>query len=896
MATIVGNYVGTAIGNYIAPGVGGAIGGAIGSAAGAYIDNKYLFPKIAGDGGLGAEIVSPVGPRVGGLQIQSSAEGGPMAFVLGPTNRFAGQIIWTSGLIEEIVTETSETARPNSDSGKLIPRSKTVIENNIVGYNYFADFAIGLCEGICTRLDKIIANGEVIYQNPELTNIVSDGIRANAESVGGANFVRVIATVASGVDLSVFQSGKEMIMSGWTASILNDTWVIGSSGTNTATSETFVTLQNETNSSGSEAAGNTITLQENTDAFDPNQIFDVRFYPGDLVQTADPLIESKEGTGNVPTFRGTCYVVIEKIHLINFGNQFPQMQFIVQRTATETVAGGIDKILTRAGLDSSEFDASVATDVLQGFHALGPQPAVELLIPLMRFANLHAFERNGAIIFKKKDDPTVELIKDGDFAASPGRDNTIQRPFEISDTFGPDLPSEIIVKFIEPKQAFQEAAQRERRVDVPNNTSVIFNVPIVMSAAEARTIARRELWSAWQRRQAITFSLPIAYIDLEENDKVNLNFEDETYTVLTKKIDRGKDHVLLIEGVVEDIRTNVQVGEEDNTNQNLTRAVFQGGTLLFEIIDIAPFTNDQNHSPGVYMAVAKIDPTAEFNSAQIFKSDDGQNFFYKGSIFQESTMGFVPVAVPAGPVGYFDNGTTIDVTLVNGTLESVTEEEMLEGANTCIIGEEVLQFQNAVLIDTNIYTISKLLRGRRDTADEVAHTQTDERFILLDIGRVQFNEVAISEINFDRFFKAVPPNVLPGQVPGFSLLPLEANTIQGFSPVHITGIRNTANDLRILWKRATRALVKHFVVGTTTPLLENREIFQIDFFDAGFTVIVDTITVEGPWPVDRPQLPEFTFTAADQTAAGLAPGADVNMIIYQLTEIKQRGKGKAATL
>jgi hypothetical protein len=51
----------------------------------------------------------------------------------------------------------------------------------------------------------------------------------------------------------------------------------------------------------------------------------IRFYPGSQTQNPDPFIESVQGSGNVPGYRGTCYIVIEELQLENYGNRVPQI-------------------------------------------------------------------------------------------------------------------------------------------------------------------------------------------------------------------------------------------------------------------------------------------------------------------------------------------------------------------------------------------------------------------------------------------------------------------------------------------------------------------------------------------------------------------------------------------
>nr|WP_249200756.1 glycoside hydrolase TIM-barrel-like domain-containing protein [Thetidibacter halocola] len=56
-----------------------------------------------------------------------------------------------------------------------------------------------------------------------------------------------------------------------------------------------------------------------------------RWYPGDEVQSADPLIATTMGADETPAYRGTAYVVFEDLALGNFGNRLPQLSFEVFR-------------------------------------------------------------------------------------------------------------------------------------------------------------------------------------------------------------------------------------------------------------------------------------------------------------------------------------------------------------------------------------------------------------------------------------------------------------------------------------------------------------------------------------------------------------------------------------
>ncbi|MFS8180783.1 glycoside hydrolase TIM-barrel-like domain-containing protein [Pseudovibrio denitrificans] len=56
----------------------------------------------------------------------------------------------------------------------------------------------------------------------------------------------------------------------------------------------------------------------------------MRIYLGAEDQQADPLIEAKQGTA--PAYKGTAYVVFERLPLAEFGNRIPQLSFEVLRS------------------------------------------------------------------------------------------------------------------------------------------------------------------------------------------------------------------------------------------------------------------------------------------------------------------------------------------------------------------------------------------------------------------------------------------------------------------------------------------------------------------------------------------------------------------------------------
>jgi hypothetical protein len=131
MATLVLQTAGAAAGALFGP-VGAAVGRALGGLAGAVVD-RALIPGARTDG-----------PRLASLDVQTSTEGAAVPRVYGRA-RIPGQVIWA--------TRFEEETREEGGGGKGRGGTQR-------SYRYFANFAVGLCEGPVHRIGRVWADGK----------------------------------------------------------------------------------------------------------------------------------------------------------------------------------------------------------------------------------------------------------------------------------------------------------------------------------------------------------------------------------------------------------------------------------------------------------------------------------------------------------------------------------------------------------------------------------------------------------------------------------------------------------------------------------------------------------------------------------------------------------------
>ena len=145
MATLVLGSVGAAAGSILGGPLGGALGRFAGAFTGRIIDNK-LFSS--------SSYSHSSGPRLKDLQVQTSGYGMMIPIIFG-TVRIAGNIIWTRP-IKEIANVANHRRRVK---GSRINHAHTE-------YSYFASFAVSICEGEISELNKIfVVNKELNLEN-----------------------------------------------------------------------------------------------------------------------------------------------------------------------------------------------------------------------------------------------------------------------------------------------------------------------------------------------------------------------------------------------------------------------------------------------------------------------------------------------------------------------------------------------------------------------------------------------------------------------------------------------------------------------------------------------------------------------------------------------------------
>ncbi|UOF82734.1 putative phage tail protein [Caudoviricetes sp.] len=856
----------SAAGNAMLPGIGGVIGGMIGG----IIDNLLLFPPP-----------DQKGPRLNDLQFQSSSEGTPTNFVLGNENRVAGWIIWKGA--------TQETEH---EQGKGGPQTTT--------YTYSCSIAIAVCENATHRVPRIWANGNLIYDVDADITIVSTQISATVVTVNEWTWNGVsnqwelknyleLTSPNGGPDLSRFRSGLDVVVSGMSNVNNNGTFRCVLSTKDQATGISKARLRNQNAVTAS--SGPTVTLFQDVPEWSSSMMGAApTFYYGSESQLADPTIQAAEGAPNVPAFRGVTYVVIQNLQLAEFGNAVPQFTFDVEESnGVRTLSSALSLILARSGRPSTDWDVSAVTGNLRGYVIRGPQTVTQQLSPLLLAFDVVTQERRGKLYFFNRSSIARSAIS-GSKVTARALGAEAKRRIQVGEIDPTELITEINVRYIDTTNDYGDGNQGYRRFKAQawsSNTKSV-DLPITLSPSEAQDIARRILWTVWANRFRGVLTLAPSQISVCENDVITIAAVDgRDWELLVTKVDRGAlDYLLELESLTEELQTLTFTGSPAEDASFNANTVYTVPEMVLAVADFGPLSSNEETVPGVYWGAAFYDPTKPFLGASLYQSEDGTTFSLVEDVPSEAVIGYATTALSGTNVNpaYWDYKTTITISLYNGSLESKSDIQVLNGANRAMIGQEIVGFKTASLQSDGTYILSGFLRGLVATESAMTTHVAGEQFMLLSSSALRFRGMSYAEVDQVRYFKVV---ALGGIVSQFTSRQIQmgCNTVSHFPPCSAKGWKDTTNSVwKIRWTRRTRAIFKLFS-PTIAPLLDDVEQYDVEVYtSSAFTTLASTTRVVGAAALDYP------------TGSPSGNFASLYLKIYQVHTVTGRSKALVATL
>lgn len=545
-----------------------------------------------------------------------------------------------------------------------------------------------------------------------------------------------------------------------------------------------------------------------------------------------------------------------------------------------SLAGILSDLCQRSGLVADDLSVTKMTDQVEGY-VLNSQQTIRDTIESLKAAYFFDIvESDNILKFIPRGGTSVQTIPESDLIPRQGSDNG--ELFKITRAQEIELAKRINIVYLNRLANYQSSTQYSQREITSSKETATIDLPIVFSDQRAKNIADITLFSDWVARTSYQFDLPLKYCKLEPSDIITVTVSGVTHRMRIVSTQRNVSGIIRVRAVAEDISTYdfyTAPGTSselllENRNVPVTRA---------EFLDIPAFPADDSDKGT--LRIAGVGLSDGWNGAAVYRSDDnGANYNRFSDLTSPSVMGMAGNVLASGTTAVFDETNSVIVILVgNGQLQSMTEIAVLNGANAAVLGNEIIQFKTATLMEPGKYTLSGLLRGRLGTEWAIGTHVAGERFVLLD-GRVSSKAMANNIIGLSRKYKAVTfGGTITSAAPqdftysGVALRP--------YSPVNITGTRDGSGNITIGWIRRTR-LGGNWQDNIDVPLNELSEAYEIDIMNGSNVVRVITGL----------SAPTTIYTAAQQTADFGSPQSSVVVKIYQISGIIGRGYPGQATI
>lgn len=551
-----------------------------------------------------------------------------------------------------------------------------------------------------------------------------------------------------------------------------------------------------------------------------------------------------------PAYNYRAYMVAQRIPLEDFYNSLPNDEAEIVASSSCTVGQIVGDIF---GLfyKRDRFDVSLLTTPVKGFSLDSPGAAKSAIQTLQQAYFFDLTWSNGVYKFIPLNHPRdVVNLNAYDLGAHVASSNP-PKQYEITEADPNTLPSSVIVKYIDSDLNY-DVNQVESALEVKghyNPNPITLSFSLVLSPSDAATIADRALILAWVQKYTYKFSLPPKYLILEPGDLIPNLFDDRDYPIKLTQTRIGANLIVECEGVAHDIyfwnlvRTlveggvtlgvadynvtivssgvvetvadttgNVYVeGTDYRLNESGDIQILSGGNIArgtelviassrpptpdpttigkisspgdteLLVLDI-PLIDPEDRSYTLYLAVSGGD---NWDGCSIYISTMDARYVYLTTIEDKSVFGSCTSDL-------IEDRITVTV---NGAVESVTESDLNLGLNLALVGDKIIQYKNASIVDKDTYELSSLTTGLFNTHSSDNPLAYD-RFVLLD------NVVPISykreDIGQTFYFKALSsgqtlPEVEPVEIQ------IEGIARRPYAPVNLAATKNAVGDITITW-------------------------------------------------------------------------------------------------
>lgn len=524
----------------------------------------------------------------------------------------------------------------------------------------------------------------------------------------------------------------------------------------------------------------------------------------------------------------------------------------------------------------ADIDSSGLTDSVTGFKVTATGSIRNAIEPLRGAWPFDVVQAGYKIKARTRGTASVVTIPVGELA--------IDTQLTESREMDSQLPQNITVKYIDRERDYDGNEQRAQRDNTEAVNSLLMELPVVLSAAQAAQVADKLIRIYALEKSDFSFILPAPYRYLEPGDVVTISAPSADFVLRLASVNYTADGRLECSGRPSSASTYTSIAPGDGGQGGGTTIPLAGATVGL-LIDCPVIDEGLQDAPG--FAAGATGYSAGWPGGILYRTADGGQTWDDLQAFNgKATAGYAAGFLAASAGNLIQRGGSLTVSLISGALESVTEAQMLNGANVAAYGVngrwEIIRFQNATLNVDGTYTLDTFWRGDKGTEWTTGLHAANDYFVLMTDPDIAFVGMPTDSIGQPRDYRAITSgaSIDSAASSAFTYVGVNLETLSGVHPV---GVRNAA-DLTISWQRRTR-VGGAWRDNVDASLGESVQAYEVDIMQGA--TVKRTLTASTP---------SVLYTSAMQVTDFGSPQTSVTVNIYQLSSVVGRGYPLGATL
>lgn len=535
----------------------------------------------------------------------------------------------------------------------------------------------------------------------------------------------------------------------------------------------------------------------------------------------------------------------------------------------DTIANVAADLCKRGGLEASQYDpSSLPADTLR-LAIARQRPGRDWLAGLAGTQAFRMRDSAGVLEFIPKGQASVATIPLADLGMSDGGQEVPPPPITTQRGMGIDLPHSVTVKYLSADADYASGSQTYTLHDYPQGRDVIINTTQVLTDQQAFDLAYIACKEPHLERLGWSTSLGIDWLHLEPGDVITLPNGD----AWVKEIRQQGKNVLELALQAEASSATTSGNLPAPTQSIAPPTIKLAGPTRLEIID-APALID-SHTGAGYLVAACGYLSGWSGCALYVSTDGGESYSRLMGINQAAGMGTAIDVLADGAPGGWDRANTVTVQMINGAPTSDTFQNIYNGANAAILGNELIKFAVAEYLGNNQYRLSILQRGRKGSEWDTGGHVAGERFVLL-TAAVQRIELNTDNLNQERLLKAVSYGNSIADVEPVSFTPAGVS-LKPWPPVRARAYQS-GNDWILKCNERTRfgGELRNYVGITQDPEFDG---WDLEIMDGSTVVRTETAL----------STPSFTYTSAMQVTDFGSDQSTITYRWYQRSTVLGRG-------